>query len=97
MQLYSPVSREIKAILIDFHLHPAPMIMDVDVREDGAVLEPLLERVLATDDLPILLIGGHYVGPISNIRSLHESGELKEMIKAAGAVIDGAKKKHKKS
>lgn len=96
-KLYSPVSREIKAILIDLHLHPAPMIMDVDVREDGAVLEPLLERVLATDDLPILLIGGHYVGPISNIRSLHDSGELKEMIKAAGAVIDGAKKKHKKS
>lgn len=96
-KLYSPVSREIKAILTDLHLHPAPMIMDVDVREDNAVLEPLLERVLATDDLPILLIGGHYVGPISNIRSLHDSGELKEMIRAAGAVIDGAKKKHKKS
>ncbi|KAK0505204.1 hypothetical protein EDD18DRAFT_1061332 [Armillaria luteobubalina] len=96
-KLYSPVSREIKAILTDLHLHPAPMIMDVDVREDSTVLEPLLERVLATDDLPILLIGGHYVGPISNIRSLHDSGELKEMIRAAGAVIDGAKKKHKKS
>ncbi|KAK0462620.1 uncharacterized protein EV420DRAFT_1619126 [Desarmillaria tabescens] len=84
-KLYSPVSREIKAILADLYLRPAPMIMDVDVREDSAVLEPLLERVLATDDLPILLIGGHY------------SGELKEMIRAAGAVIDGAKKKHKKS
>ncbi|KAK0194999.1 hypothetical protein F5146DRAFT_1172686 [Armillaria mellea] len=97
LQLYSPVSREIKAILTDLYLHPAPMIIDVDVREDSVVLEPLLERVLATDDLPILLIGGHYVGPISNIRSLHNSGELKEMIRAAGAVIDGAKKKHKKS
>ncbi|KAG7446666.1 uncharacterized protein BT62DRAFT_932109 [Guyanagaster necrorhizus] len=96
-KLYSPVSREIKAILAGLHLHPAPMIMDVDVREDSTVLEPLLERVLSTDDLPILLIAGHYVGPISNIRSLHESGELKEMIKAAGAVIDGAKRKHKKS
>ncbi|KAF9000573.1 hypothetical protein BDZ89DRAFT_1027505 [Hymenopellis radicata] len=95
-KLYSPVSREVKTMIADLHLHPAPTIIDVDTRDDYEVLVPLVQRLASTDELPILLIGGRYVGPISAIRSLHQSGQLQQMITDAGAVIDGAKKKHKR-
>ncbi len=83
-------------MIADLHLHPAPTIIDVDTRDDYEVLVPLVQRLASTDELPILLIGGQYVGPISAIRSLHQSGQLQQMIVDAGAVIDGAKKKHKR-
>lgn len=54
---------------------------------------PLLYRLTSSDSLPILLIGGKPVGSIDAIRELDASGELKQMVTEAGAVIDGAKKK----
>lgn len=95
-QLYSPKSREVKALLAGLHLKPAPTIIDVDIREDAEVLEPLVQRLTSVDELPVLLVGGKPVGDMATIRSLYESGDLQQMITDAGAVIDGAKKKHKK-
>ena len=91
------MSREVKAILADMNLKPAPTIVDVDIREDAEVLKPIISRITSSPDLPVLLIGGKYVGPIENIRALHASGELRKLVAASGAVIDGAKKrKHRK-
>jgi len=41
----------------------------------------------------VLLIGGRPVGSASDIRRLHESGELQTMIAAAGAIVDEEKKR----
>lgn len=96
-KLYSPVSREVKSILTSLRLRPAPTIIDVDTRDDADVLRPLLGRVTASSELPILLVGGKPVGTVEEIRALHKSGELRKLITAAGAVVDGAKKKkHRK-
>jgi len=91
-KLYSPVSRELKTILTNMYLRPAPTIIDVDTRDDFEVLPPLLSRLTSTPELPILLIGGKSVGSIEEIRSLHETGELQQMITASGAVLNGTKK-----
>jgi glutaredoxin len=91
------VSREIKAILADMRLKPAPTIIDVDIRDDAEVLKPIISRITSSPDLPVLLIGGKNVGSIDDIRALHQSGELRKLITASGAIIDGAKKKkHRK-
>ena len=70
-------------------------LLSVGSVEDAEVLTPLLYRLTSVTELPILLVGGKPVGSISEIRTLHESGELQKMIAEAGAVIDGAKKKTK--
>lgn len=95
-RMYSPLSREVKAMLAELHLKPAPTIIDVDIRDDAEVLEPLVQRLASAEELPVLIVGGTIVGDIASIRALYDSGELKQRISDAGAVIDGAKKKHKK-
>jgi len=96
-KVYSPASREIKAILHNMNLKPAPTIIDVDVRDDGAILLPILKRLLPFPELPVLLIGGKAVGSIDQVRELEKNGELQKLITASGSTINGAKRrKHKK-
>lgn len=96
-KLYSSSSREIKAILDNLNLFPSPTIIDVDVRDDAAILLPVLKRLLPFPDLPILLIGGRAVGSVEEVRELEKNGELQTLITASGSTIDGAKRrKHKK-
>ncbi|TFY69901.1 hypothetical protein EVJ58_g137 [Rhodofomes roseus] len=57
-KFYSPVSRELKQILSDLYLRPAPTIVEVDQRVDESVLAPLLFRLTGKSELPILLVGG---------------------------------------
>ncbi|KAF9010604.1 hypothetical protein BDQ17DRAFT_1346522 [Cyathus striatus] len=96
-KLYSPISREVKAILADMRLRPAPTIIDVDVRDDAEVLKPILSRLTSQLEFPILLIGGRPVGTVEQIRELVKSGELKKLVTEAGAVVNGARrKKHRK-
>jgi len=79
------------------YLKPAPIIIDIDIRDDADVLKPILARLTSSTELPILLVNGKPVGSIEDIRELVRSGELQHMIGAAGAVINGAKaKKYRK-
>ncbi|KAG6837843.1 hypothetical protein H0H93_016211 [Arthromyces matolae] len=94
-KLYAHSSREVKAILSKMSLRPSPTIIDVDIRDDAKVLEPILYRLTSSLELPILLVGGAPVGSIDEIRALESSGQLRQMITAAGAVIDGSKKARK--
>ncbi|KAI0358518.1 hypothetical protein OH77DRAFT_1397128 [Trametes cingulata] len=95
-KVHSPLSREIKQVLADLYLRPAPTIVDVDQRPDENVLVPLLYRLTSTNELPILLIGGRTIGSPKEIRYLAAKGELQRLITAAGGVIDGARKKKAK-
>jgi len=92
-KVYSPASRELKGILDNLNLNPAPTIIDVDIRDDAVVLLPVLKRLLPFPELPILLIGGKAVGSIEEVRTLEKNGELQTLITASGSIIDGAKKK----
>ncbi|KAF8973018.1 hypothetical protein BDZ97DRAFT_1900855 [Flammula alnicola] len=96
-KLYSSSSREIKSMLAELYLRPAPTIIDVDVRDDAEILMPMLRRLTSFPELPVLLIGGKPVGSLEEVNALHKSGELQKMITEAGSLIDGAKKKkHRK-
>jgi glutaredoxin-related protein len=80
-------------MLHSMHLVPSPTIIDIDVRDDGEVLKPLVARLTSSPDLPVLLIGGKPVGSIADIREMFESGELKQRILQAGAVVAHPKRK----
>lgn len=85
------------------HLSPAPLIVEVDQREDAQVLFPLLTRLTHVPALPILMIGGDPVGTetsdtrglMAEIRNMHENGELTRRILDAGATPDAGKRKGK--
>ena len=63
---------------------------------DENVLTPLLFRLTSTNELPILLVGGRTVGRPKEIKYLAAKGELQTAITAAGAIVDGARKKKAK-
>lgn len=92
-KLHHANSREIRHMVSDMDLHPPPAIFEVDQREDADVLIPLLHRLTSSTELPLMLIGGKPIGSMAAIRELNESGELQILIRNAGAVFDGAKKK----
>jgi glutaredoxin-related protein len=84
-------------MLKKLNLRPAPTIIDVDIRDDAEVLTPIISRLTSAPELPVLLVGGEYIGSIEDIRAMDKSGELRKVISASGALIDGGKrKKHRK-
>lgn len=90
-------------MLSNMHLKPAPLIVEVDQREDAHVLLPLLNRLTHVSAMPILLIGGQAVGTdasdtkgvMAEIRKLHEKGELTRRLLEAGATVESGKKRIK--
>lgn len=88
-QSWSSRSRQVKAMISELNLSPPPTVFDVDEREDASVLIPLLYRITSSTELPILLVGGKPIGTLSQISSSFESGDLHEMVSAAGAVVGG--------
>ncbi|KAI0317071.1 hypothetical protein OF83DRAFT_1172309 [Amylostereum chailletii] len=91
----SSVTRELRAMLAQMKLYPAPTIVEVDERDDAEVVIPLLHRLTSSTDIPILLVGGQPLGDIHTIRELSHFGQLQEMVTNAGAEIDGGKKNKK--
>lgn len=65
----------------------------MDLREDADILTPILKRLTSSPDLPVLLIGGKPIYSVEKVRELEKSGELQEIITAAGSLINGSKKK----
>lgn len=90
---YSPASRELKSILSNLYLLPAPTIIDVDLREDADILTPMLKRLTSSPDLPVLLVGGKPIYSVEKVRELEKSGELQKIITAAGSLVNGSKRK----
>ncbi|KIK98486.1 hypothetical protein PAXRUDRAFT_823846 [Paxillus rubicundulus Ve08.2h10] len=103
-KLHSADSREIRYMFSNMNLNPAPLVFDVDQREDAQVLIPLLMRLTHVPSLPIVLIGGQPVGTdaqdtkslMVEIRRLQASGELSHRVLEAGAKVQTGKKKGKK-
>lgn len=100
-QLHSSDSREVRYMLSSMNLRPAPLVVEVDQREDADVLLPLLTRLTNVPALPLLLIGGQPVGIESSdtrslmaeIRNLHENGDLTRRILDAGATMQSGRGK----
>ncbi|EJD47009.1 hypothetical protein AURDEDRAFT_29744, partial [Auricularia subglabra TFB-10046 SS5] len=84
-----PDSREMKSTILGLKLYPDPTILEVDQRVDSDVIHPLLQRLTGAKTLPVAIIGGKAVGSMDEFRAMVESGKLKQLITAAGAVVNG--------
>ncbi|KAL7418052.1 hypothetical protein BDY24DRAFT_8704 [Mrakia frigida] len=89
-------SRFIKSTLADLHIHPAPLIMDIDQRSDADTLLPLFQRLIGRSELPILLVGGELVGGWTEVDRLTSMNLLKPLISSHGGFFVPPKHKKKK-
>ncbi|WVF72210.1 hypothetical protein IAT40_007022 [Kwoniella sp. CBS 6097] len=95
-KMRDPWHREIKRMLADYRIIPAPLIIDVDQRRDHSIMIPLLARLLGTSELPQLLLQGKSLGSYHDILDLRDQGVLKETFEGSGAVsMRQLKKKNK--
>ncbi|KAF9520326.1 hypothetical protein BS47DRAFT_1323840 [Hydnum rufescens UP504] len=91
----SPASKSVKELLKPYALLPRPVIFDVDQRTDEAVLRPLLFRLTSSKSLPIVIVGGKVMAA-QELVTLDASGDLTDVLEAAGAVVDGLPGKFRK-
>ncbi|EJD34705.1 hypothetical protein AURDEDRAFT_75963 [Auricularia subglabra TFB-10046 SS5] len=89
-----PASREAKDMITSLNLYPDPTIFEVDQRDDADIVRPMLQRLTGADLFPIVIIGGTPVRSIAELRRMRETTALNDTITAAGAKINGKRKKH---
>lgn len=94
-KMRDPWHREIKKMLAEFKITPAPLIIDLDQRRDHRTFIPLVARILGTDELPQLVLDGKPVGSYHEILELREKGEFASVLEDQGLLVTDAKKKKK--
>jgi hypothetical protein len=91
----SAVTRALHALVDSFDLRPTPVVIDINERLDVDTLEPVLQRLTGSSSFPILLVDGILVdvSTADRVQELTESGALKNLVREAGAVINGGKRR----
>ncbi len=67
-KMRDPWHREIKKMLAGYRISPPPMIIEVDQRSDATHLVPLLARLLESDELPQVIVGGRTIGSYKQVK-----------------------------
>ena len=92
-QMRDPWHREVRAILAEYKITPAPLLVDVDQRRDHTVFSAILARLFGTDELPLLVLNGVSIGSYHKVLELRT---LKARLEANNSVsVRNAKKKKK--
>ncbi|KZT61939.1 thioredoxin-like protein [Calocera cornea HHB12733] len=81
---YCPFSKRAKALLAEMHLSPQPFVVEADLRTDTSLLKSLLTRLTHHSTFPNIFVGGVSLGGSDDLHLLHESGRLKDMLRAVG-------------
>ncbi|ADV19495.1 Hypothetical Protein CGB_A2760C [Cryptococcus gattii WM276] len=94
-RMRDPHYREIKRLLSEVKITPAPLVIEVDQRKDHKVFIPTVARLLG-DELPVITLQGKKLGGYKEIMAMHEAGTLKDRLQKDGAVLVRELKKKKK-
>ncbi len=96
-KMRDPWLREIRKMLAEFKITPAPLVIDVDQRRDESTFIPLINRRMGSAELPQLLLQGKSLGSYHDVLALGDAGTFRSTVEASGAVsVRDAKKKKKK-
>lgn len=85
-RMRDPHHREIKRLLSEVKITPAPLIVEVDQRKDRNVFIPTVARLLG-DELPVITLQGKRLGGYKEIMAMHEAGTLNDRLQKGGAVL----------
>lgn len=78
------MSHTIKSLFYDFGVNPT--VYELDQMAWGQEIEQALSRSGYNQTVPVVFIGGEFVGGENEIMSLHLKSSLKPMLQRAGAL-----------
>ncbi|KAF8322179.1 thioredoxin-like protein [Clavulina sp. PMI_390] len=81
---YCQYSKKMKDLLQTLNVHPKPLIIEVDLRDDAAVIKAHLERLTGRATFPNLIIQGHSIGGWDDIDDLHRQGMFEVLLRSGG-------------
>ncbi|OCF36362.1 glutaredoxin [Kwoniella heveanensis BCC8398] len=73
---YCPYSKKAKSILGEYHISPAPFIIELDQRSDMNALQTLLQRITGRRTVPNVLLDFTSIGGSDDVTLLHAEGGL---------------------
>ncbi|KAI4378909.1 hypothetical protein MLD38_016328 [Melastoma candidum] len=80
----SYMSHTVKALLYDFGANP--MVHELDEIPRGKEIEQALAKMGCNPTVPVVFIGGEFVGGTNEVMSLHLNRSLVPKLKSAGAI-----------
>ena len=95
-RMRDPWHREVRGMLAEYKITPAPLLVDVDQRRDHHAFAGILARIFGTKELPLLVLNGVALGSYHDVLALREAGTLKSRLEANGGVSVRVAKKKKK-
>ncbi|KIR28710.1 glutaredoxin [Cryptococcus deuterogattii LA55] len=82
---YCPYSKNAKSILGEYHLSPAPFIIELNQRSDMEALQDFLQRFTDRRTVPNILLDFVSIGGSDDITLLHSEGGLQRKFEGMGA------------
>jgi len=86
---YCPYSQAAKRLLGSYMLQPAPVVVELNTRSDGAQIQTILARLTERTTVPNILLNGKSIGGSDDIQKLHEGHELKTILEEGGLEVTG--------
>lgn len=81
---YCPYSQMAKDILQSYHIIPAPYIVELDQREDGPIIQSLLEEFTARRTVPNILLNWQPIGGADELQLAASEGSLTRILNEGG-------------
>eukprot|EP00850_Spirogloea_muscicola_P000503 SM000002S05583 [mRNA] locus=s2:1070997:1072188:+ [translate_table: standard] len=81
---YCPYSRKVKELMAELGVNAT--IIDLDVRPDGDLIQAALTAGYDQSTMPYVFVGGKLIGGCDVVLALYESGQLKPLLQAVGAL-----------
>lgn len=86
---YCPFSQRAKSLLQSYELDPPPVIIELNTRSDGPLIQKILTRLTGRRTVPNILLQGKSIGGSDDIHAFHEEHKLKDTLEAAGLEVSG--------
>ncbi|KZT10805.1 thioredoxin-like protein [Laetiporus sulphureus 93-53] len=87
---YCPYSQRAKSLLQNYELYPPPVVVELNTRSDGPIIQKILARLTGRRTVPNVLLHGKSLGGSDDIHLLHDEHQLKGILEEGGLQVNGA-------
>ncbi|KAH8081834.1 hypothetical protein HD553DRAFT_343905 [Filobasidium floriforme] len=81
---YCPYSRHLRRILDDYNITPSPYYIQVDRREDGPIIQALLQEFTSRSTIPTVLLNSHSIGGSDELQLAAAEGSMARIFTREG-------------
>ncbi|KAH9959742.1 glutaredoxin, partial [Lactifluus volemus] len=84
---YCRYSKKAKDLLELYDLSPKPIIIEVDLRDDGNFIKTVLTRLTGRSTFPNAILRGKSIGGSDEIAMMHKDHRLRQLFEDAGLMV----------